>query len=125
MGDGTRPADALFGARFRMNAARALLLPRGNPRRRMPLWLQRLKSLDLLQAVREFPSFPILVETYRDVLQDAFDMAGLRDVLARLGSGALTLPQRGVGATALRRASVGDPLRSSSLVPRVICNGAQ
>ena len=83
--------SSLFGARFRMNAARALLLPRGNPRRRMPLWLQRLKSLDLLQAVREFPSFPILVETYRDVLQDAFDMPGLRDVLGRLSSGALTL----------------------------------
>src|SRR4029079_8842169 len=60
-------ASSLFGARFRMNAARALLLPRGNPRRRMPLWLQRLKALDLLQAVQEFPSFPILVETYRDV----------------------------------------------------------
>ena len=84
-------ASSLFGARFRMNAARALLLPRGNPRRRMPLWLQRLKSADLLQAVRDWPSFPILVETYRDVLQDAFDMAGLRDVLARLASGALTI----------------------------------
>ncbi|MCY7377760.1 MAG: DEAD/DEAH box helicase [Gemmatimonadaceae bacterium] len=83
--------SSLFGARFRMNAARALLLPRGNPRRRMPLWLQRLKSLDLLQAVRGYPSFPILVETYRDVLQDAFDMAGLRDVLARIASGAVTI----------------------------------
>ena len=50
--------SSLFGARFRMNAARALLLPRGNPRRRMPLWLQRLKSLDLLQAVQEFPVVP-------------------------------------------------------------------
>jgi ATP-dependent Lhr-like helicase len=70
-----------------MNAARALLLPRGNPRRRMPLWLQRLKAADLLQAVREFPSFPIVVETYRDVLQDAFDMDGLREVLGRLASG--------------------------------------
>ena len=49
--------SSLFGARFRMNAARALLLPRGNPRRRMPLWLQRLKAQDLLQTVREFPSF--------------------------------------------------------------------
>ena len=84
-------ASSLFGARFRMNAARALLLPRGNPRRRMPLWLQRLKALDLLQAVREFPSFPILVETYRDVLQDAFDMPGLREVLAGLASGAISL----------------------------------
>ena len=82
-------ASSLFGARFRMNAARALLLPRGNPRRRMPLWLQRLKAADLLQAVRDFPSFPIVVETYRDVLQDAFDMEGLRDVLSRLASGSL------------------------------------
>ncbi|MBA3671103.1 MAG: DEAD/DEAH box helicase, partial [Gemmatimonadaceae bacterium] len=84
-------ASSLFGARFRMNAARALLLPRGNPRRRMPLWLQRLKALDLLQAVREYPSFPILVETYRDALQDAFDMDGLRFVLDRLASGAITM----------------------------------
>ena len=74
-------SSSLFGARFRMNAARALLLPRGNPRRRMPLWLQRLKALDLLQAVQEFPSFPILVETYRDVLQDAFDMPALARLL--------------------------------------------
>jgi ATP-dependent Lhr-like helicase len=82
-------SSSLFGARFRMNAARALLLPRGNPRRRMPLWLQRLKALDLLQAVREFPSFPILVETYRDVLQDAFDMQALARVLRDIGTGAI------------------------------------
>ncbi|CAG1003187.1 hypothetical protein GPROT1_04093, partial [Gammaproteobacteria bacterium] len=82
-------ASSLFGARFRMNAARALLLPRGSPRRRMPLWLQRIKAADLLQAVRDFPSFPIVVETYRDVLQDAFDLDGLRDVLGRVASGAL------------------------------------
>ena len=73
--------SSLFGARFRMNAGRALLLPRGMPNRRMPLWLQRLKALDLLQTVREFPSFPILVETYREVLQDAFDIESLKDVL--------------------------------------------
>ncbi|MEP7346555.1 MAG: DEAD/DEAH box helicase, partial [Gemmatimonadaceae bacterium] len=82
-------ASSLFGARFRMNAGRALLLPRRDPRRRMPLWLQRLKAADLLQVVREYPSFPILVETYREVLQDAFDMEGLRDVLDRITSGAL------------------------------------
>jgi ATP-dependent Lhr-like helicase len=80
-------STSLFGARFRMNAARALLLPRGNPRRRMPLWLQRLKALDLLQAVRQFPSFPILVETYREVLQDAFDMDGLKSTLADIAAG--------------------------------------
>ena len=80
-------STSLFGARFRMNAARALLLPRGNPRRRMPLWLQRLKSLDLLQTVRQFPSFPILVETYREVLQDAFDMDGLKTTLSEIAGG--------------------------------------
>src|SRR5438045_124930 len=80
-------ATSLFGARFRMNAGRALLLPRGNPRRRMPLWLQRLKSLDLLEVVRQFPSFPILVETYREVLQDAFDMQGLKETLAEIAAG--------------------------------------
>lgn len=84
-------ASSLFGARFRMNAARALLLPRGNARRRMPLWLQRLKALDLLQAVQEFPSFPILVETYRDVLQDAFDLPTLVRVLNDLATGAIAL----------------------------------
>jgi len=82
---------SLFGARFRMNAARALLLPRGNPRRRMPLWLQRLKSLDLLQTVQQFPSFPILVETYRDVLQDAFDMDGLKSVLDEIEKGGISV----------------------------------
>jgi len=82
-------STSLFGARFRMNAARALLLPRGNPQRRMPLWLQRLKSLDLLQTVQSYPSFPILVETYRDVLQEAFDMSALATVLADLRSGAI------------------------------------
>ncbi len=77
-------ASSLFGARFRMNAGRALLLPRGMPSKRMPLWLQRLKALDLLQVVRDFPSFPILVETYREVLQDAFDVEALKDVLRAL-----------------------------------------
>jgi ATP-dependent helicase Lhr and Lhr-like helicase len=82
-------SSALFGARFRMSAARALLLPRRNPRRRMPLWLQRLKALDLLDVVRQFPEFPILVETYREALQDAFDMASLRELLAAIAGGAV------------------------------------
>src|SRR2546423_8029562 len=84
-------STSLFGARFRMNAGRALLLPRGNPRRRMPLWLQRLKSLDLLEVVRQFPSFPILVETYREVLQDAFDMQGLKETLAEIAAGSIRI----------------------------------
>lgn len=84
-------ASSLFGARFRMNAARALLLPRGKAGKRSPLWLQRLKSLDLLQAVQEYPSFPIVVETYRDVLQDAFDMDGVRSVIDGITSGRISI----------------------------------
>jgi len=82
---------SLFGARFRMNAARALVLARGGARRRMPLWLQRLRALDLLDAVRGFPTFPLLVETYREVLDDAFDLPALRDVLDAIGAGRITL----------------------------------
>ena len=81
----------LFGARFRMNAGRALLLPRGSARRRMPLWLQRLKALDLLEAVRQFPTFPILVETYREVLQDAFDVSALSGVLQSITDGTIAV----------------------------------
>jgi ATP-dependent Lhr-like helicase len=80
-------ASALFGARFRMNAARALVLARSTPGRRIPLWLQRLKAKDLLSAVRAEPSFPILLETYRDVLEDAFDLPSLRQLLATLAQG--------------------------------------
>jgi ATP-dependent helicase Lhr and Lhr-like helicase len=81
----------LFGARFRMNAARALLLPRGLGQKRMPLWLQRLRAADLLETVRQFPSFPVLVETYREVLQDAFDMDALSEVLKAIQEGQLAV----------------------------------
>jgi ATP-dependent Lhr-like helicase len=82
---------SLFGARFRMNAARALLLPRGTARRRMPLWLQRLKAADLLETVRSWPEFPILVETYREVLRDAFDLDALLDVLRDIATGRIAV----------------------------------
>ena len=84
-------STSLFGARFRMNAARALVLARGSARRRMPLWLQRLRALDLLDAVKAFPTFPLLVETYREVLDDAFDLPALRQVLEAIGTGRITV----------------------------------
>lgn len=76
--------SALFAARFRESAARALLLPRRFPGRRTPLWAQRRRASDLLSAVSRFPSFPIVLEAYRECLADAFDMAGLTDVLHRV-----------------------------------------
>jgi ATP-dependent Lhr-like helicase len=78
---------ALFAARFREAAGRSLLLPRRRPGERTPLWLQRRKSADLLGVARQFGSFPILLEVYREILQDDFDVPGLmavlRDIRAR------------------------------------------
>ena len=74
--------SALFASRFRENAARALLLPRRRPGTRTPLWQQRQRSADLLAVASRYGSFPILVETYRECLSDAFDLPALRDILA-------------------------------------------
>jgi ATP-dependent Lhr-like helicase len=85
----TRALDgtALFAARFRECAGRALLLPRRDPRRRTPLWAQRKRAGDLLAVAARHPSFPIVLEAYRECLRDAFDLPGLvgllRDVAAR------------------------------------------
>jgi len=75
---------ALFGARFRENAARALLIPRARPGRRTPLWQQRLKAQSLLEVARGYPDFPIVLETYRECLRDVLDLPGLRELLTRL-----------------------------------------
>jgi ATP-dependent helicase Lhr and Lhr-like helicase len=75
---------ALFGARFRENAARALLIPRRRPGQRTPLWQQRLKAQGLLQVARRYPDFPVVLETYREVLQDVFDLPALRGLLEAL-----------------------------------------
>ncbi len=77
---------ALFAARFREVAARALLLPRRRPGARTPLWQQRKRASDLLAVASRFGSFPALLETYRECLRDQFDVAALVDLLGRVGS---------------------------------------
>ena len=73
--------SALYGSRFRENAARALLIPRRRPGQRTPLWQQRLKAQSLLQVARRYPQFPIVLETFRECLQDVFDLPALRGIL--------------------------------------------
>ncbi|MEM9860055.1 MAG: DEAD/DEAH box helicase [Myxococcota bacterium] len=75
---------ALFAARFRENAGRALLLPRRRPGQRTPLWAQRRKSASLLRVAAGFRNFPIVLETYRECLQDVFDLPELRRLLRDL-----------------------------------------
>jgi ATP-dependent Lhr-like helicase len=83
--------SALFGARFRENAARALLLPRAYPGKRTPLWQQRLKAQSLLEVAKGFGQFPIVLETYRECMRDVFDMPALDDLLRKLHRRELSL----------------------------------
>ncbi len=81
--------SGFFGARFRECAGRAMLITRGGPRKRLPLWVNRLKSQKLLAAVMGFEDFPILLEAWRTCLRDEFDMPALRDRLGELARGAI------------------------------------
>jgi ATP-dependent Lhr-like helicase len=99
--------SAIFAARFRENAARALLLPRRRPGQRTPLWMQRQRSSDLLAVASRYGSFPIILETHREILRDVFDLPALRELLA------------GVAARTIRVVSVetrsASPFASSLL----------
>lgn len=77
--------SALFASRFRECAARALLMPRRNPGRRSPLWQQRQRSAQLLEVARRYPTFPIILETLREVLQDVYDVPSLLRITRSIG----------------------------------------
>ncbi|WP_308493913.1 Lhr family ATP-dependent helicase [Microbacterium terrisoli] len=77
--------SALFASRFRECAARALLMPRLNPGRRSPLWQQRQRAAQLLEVARRYPTFPIILETLREVLQDVYDLPALLRVIRGIG----------------------------------------
>jgi ATP-dependent Lhr-like helicase len=84
-------SSALFGARFRENAGRSLLIPRARPGKRTPLWQQRLKSQSLLEVAKKYGEFPVILETYRECLRDVLDVPGLVDLLTRLHRRELTM----------------------------------
>ena len=78
--------SALFASRFRECAARALLLPRRDPGRRTPLWQQRQRSAALLTVASQYPSFPIVIETVRECLQDVYDVPALIELMRAIQS---------------------------------------
>ncbi|HEY4615971.1 MAG TPA: ATP-dependent helicase, partial [Citricoccus sp.] len=80
-----------FAARFRENAARALLLPRRDPRKRSPLWQQRQRAAQLLEVARKYPQFPIILETVRECLQDVYDLPALKALAGRIEDKSLRL----------------------------------
>lgn len=78
--------SALFAARFRECAARALLLPRRDPRRRTPLWQQRQRSAQLLTVAAQYEQFPIVLEAMRECLQDVYDVPGLTELMQQVAA---------------------------------------
>jgi len=78
--------SALFASRFRECAARSLLLPKRDPRRRAPLWQQRQRANSLLQVARDYGQFPVVLEAMRECLQDVYDLPGLAELMRQIGS---------------------------------------
>ena len=83
--------SALFAARFRECASRALLLPRRRPDKRQPLWQQRQRAAQLLEVASQYASFPIVLETVRECVQDVFDVPGLTALMSSIASREVTL----------------------------------
>jgi ATP-dependent Lhr-like helicase len=82
-----------FGARFRENAQRALLLPRKSFHQRMPLWLNRLRSKKLLEGVSHYDDFPILLETWRGCLNQEFEIDVLLHLLEEIQTGEIHISE--------------------------------
>lgn len=82
---------SLFAAKFRESAARALLLPRRRARGRAPLWQQRKRAHDLLSVAARYPSFPMLLEAYRECVRDVFDIPAFLEVLRAIRDGEITV----------------------------------
>src|SRR6202044_3950278 len=83
--------SSLFASRFRECAARALLLPRRSPGRRTPLWQQRQRSAQLLSVASQYGSFPVVLETMRECLQDVFDLPGLVSLMKDIADRAVRI----------------------------------
>ncbi len=83
--------STFFGARFRENSGRALLLPRSDPRRRIPFWITRQRSKKLFNSIRKYSDFPMTIETWRTCLQDEFDLFALSNLIKEISSGEIKI----------------------------------
>ena len=122
--------SSLYASRFRECAARALLLPRRDPKRRTPLWQQRQRAAQLLAVAGRYEQFPVTLEAMRECVQDVYDLPGLRelmtDVAAAQGAGgrggdAVAVAVRAQPAVRLRR---DVPLRGRRAAGRAAGGGA-
>jgi ATP-dependent helicase Lhr and Lhr-like helicase len=98
----------MFAVRWRWNATRALAVLRRDGGRKVPPFLQRMRSDDLLAAVfpaqtacqdnqtgpRDIPDHPLVGQTVRDCLYEAMDVDRLHGLLERIEDGTLRLHAR-------------------------------
>jgi ATP-dependent Lhr-like helicase len=94
-------AAPVFQTRWRWDATRALALLRFQNGKRVPPQIQRMRSDDLLASVFpdvaacqeniegdiKIPDHPLVAEVMKDVLTEAMDIDGLRDVLRGIEEG--------------------------------------
>ncbi len=85
--------SAMFATRFRHCAERALLLPRPLPGRRAPLYLNRIRSANLLAQAARIPEFPLVAEAARECLEEALDYEGFLEVVSGLASGEIEMTE--------------------------------
>ncbi len=86
-------SSGFFGAQFRENAGRALLLPKANFKKRMPLWLNRLRAKKLMAAVSPYADFPIMLETWRTCLKDEFDLETVKQLLDEINDDRISISE--------------------------------
>ncbi len=80
------PSTPVFNMAFRYNCGRALMMgAKGNGRQ--PLWMQRLRSAEMLDQVIREKNHPLIRETKRECMEQIWDGAGVRELLEKIRSG--------------------------------------
>ena len=96
-------ASPIFTTRWRWDAGRALALLRFAHGKKVPLPIQRMRADDLLASVFpdvaacqeniagdiRIPDHPLIREVMKDVLTEAMDLVGLKQVLQGIGDGSI------------------------------------
>lgn len=84
------PVTPLFSFTFRYNAARALMMGM-KQNGRQPLWLQRLRSTQMMDALIGEAAHPLIRETKRECLEDQWDIQGTLTILNKVHAGEIAV----------------------------------
>lgn len=85
------PTTPLFNMNLRYNLARSLLVNTKNAGKRVPLWIQRLRSAEIANSITKIEDHPIIIETYRECLNDLFDLDSVNLLLEQIETGEIQL----------------------------------